>query len=60
LIDEHGVDWDDGLGASPPRSFSYTNHTLLPEALETWPVELLRAAAAAPPGDHLRDQRAAS
>ncbi|MGA0027628.1 MAG: glycogen/starch/alpha-glucan phosphorylase [Steroidobacteraceae bacterium] len=38
LVDEHGLDWDRArlLGE---EIFGYTNHTLLPEALETWPVE---------------------
>ena len=40
LIDIEGLEWEDAW-AICTRMFSYTNHTVLPEALETWPVELL-------------------
>lgn len=40
LVDERELDWDAAWDMCQ-RIFSYTNHTLMSEALETWPVELL-------------------
>jgi starch phosphorylase len=39
LLDDHGLDFDEAWNVTR-RTFSYTNHTLLPEALESWPVPL--------------------
>jgi starch phosphorylase len=40
LVDLNGLDWDEAW-AIAKAVFSYTNHTLLPEALESWPVTLM-------------------
>ena len=40
LVDVHSVAWDEAWRITR-EAMSYTNHTLLPEALETWPVALM-------------------
>lgn len=40
LMDEYGYDWDTAWGVTN-KTFNYTCHTLLPEALEVWPADLI-------------------
>ena len=39
LVDEHNLTWDAAWNTTT-RTLSYTNHTLLPEALEQWPLSI--------------------
>ncbi len=41
LVDVHRLEWDTAWSLCT-RIFSYTNHTIMPEALETWPVAMMR------------------
>jgi len=39
MLDQHGLSWDVAM-TQCLKAVSYTNHTLMPEALETWPVRM--------------------
>ena len=58
LVDENDFSWKQAWTITR-STLSYTNHTLLPEALESWPVSLLGRLVAAASADHLPDQLAA-
>jgi len=42
LVDERGLEWNEAWDITK-ETFSFTNHTVLPEALETWPLPLFSA-----------------
>ncbi|CAF2591978.1 unnamed protein product [Rotaria sp. Silwood2] len=41
LIDEENLEWNQAFDITT-KSVAYTNHTLLPEALERWPIEMFK------------------
>ncbi len=41
LMDEEGLGWDEAWDITR-RTISYTNHTIMPEALETWPIDMFK------------------
>ncbi len=52
LVDEHEVPWD-AAWLTTQNALAFTNHTILPEALEKWGVALYSKPFASPLGNHL-------
>ena len=42
FVDEYGLEWNEAWTITR-ATVAYTNHTIMPEALETWPVDMFRA-----------------
>ena len=55
LLDEAKLEWDQAWDLTQ-RTLAYTNHTLLPEALEKWPLRWFEMLCPTPFGNHLRNQ----
>ena len=55
LLDEARLGWDQAWDLTQ-RTLAYTNHTLLPEALEKWPLEWFEVVLPRHLRDHRRDQ----
>lgn len=41
LVDEEGLAWEEAWKITV-NTFSFTNHTIMPEALESWPIDMFR------------------
>ena len=55
LLDDHGMDWASAWEITR-QTMGYTNHTLLPEALEKWSLDLFGHVLASASRDRVRDQ----